>query len=148
MTRDRIVIVDDDAGVRRLLGDALSRKGYHVLATAGGSAALRLVRAHAPHLVLLDIATAGLDGIETLDRIRAEHPEVPVVIVTAYADVATASRALSHGAADYVTKPFDVRYVEQVVAAHLSDEREPPPVTPRARDVPGRALRSIPGGRR
>jgi DNA-binding NtrC family response regulator len=149
MNRNRIVIVDDDAAVRRLLGDALRLQGYHVVATAGGRAGLRLVEQHHPHLVLLDIALTEVNGVETLDRIRAAHPDVPVVIVTAYADAATASRALAHGAADYVTKPLDLGYVEQVVAAHLAAEHDVPPlgrIPASSNACP--ALRLIPGGRR
>jgi DNA-binding response OmpR family regulator len=149
MSRDRIVIVDDDPGIRRLLDDALSRLGYHVLATTSGRATLRRLEEHDPHLVLLDIATAGRDGLDTLDQIRAERPAVPVVIVTAYADVATAARALAHGAADYVTKPLDLGYLEQVVAVHLREQgNQPPLMTPPARTAVRRVLRSIPGRRR
>jgi DNA-binding NtrC family response regulator len=149
MNRDRIVIVDDDADVRHRLGDALRLQGYDVVATAGGRAGLRLVEEHHPHLVLLDIAIAEVNGIETLDRIRAALPDVPVVIVTAYADAATASRALAHGATDYVTKPLDVGYVEQVVAAHLAAEGDVPSLgrLPASRNA-SPVLRSIPGGRR
>jgi DNA-binding NtrC family response regulator len=148
MSRDRILVVDDDPGIRHFLSDALGLRGYHVLTTVGGRAALRLIDEHDPHLVLLDIATAACDGIETLHRIHTERPALPVVILTAYADVATASRALAHGAADYVTKPFDLGYLEQVIAAHLGAERQPAPSVIPLAAAARPALQSIPGGRR
>jgi DNA-binding NtrC family response regulator len=69
------------------------------------------------------------------DRIVARHPGLPVVMVSAYADVATASRALSHGAVDYVMKPFELAYLEAIIAIHLSsyrpsDSRRPPSTAP------------------
>jgi DNA-binding response OmpR family regulator len=105
MSRARILVVDDEADIRRLLGELLQRAGYEVTEAADGRAGLRALFASPPDLVLLDVGMPELDGWQTLERIR-DVSEVPVVMLTARAAELEKVRGLKRGADDYVTKPF------------------------------------------
>ncbi len=105
MSRESILVVDDEEDIRILLGELLGRAGYQVAAAANGQEALRLLFAKPPALVLLDVAMPELDGWATLSRIR-EVSDVPVIMVTARGEELERVRGLQAGADDYVTKPF------------------------------------------
>jgi DNA-binding response OmpR family regulator len=119
-----ILVVDDDVVVRNLLSEILAHHGYQVWLAQNGVEALELLERRRPDLILLDIAMPEMDGIEALRRMRDRCPGVPVVMLTAYGDVETASLALRQGAADYVPKPFNLGYLERVVMLQLS-RRDP-----------------------
>lgn len=116
----RILIVDDEAEIRELLGELLGKTGYQIRSVADGESALRAVRDEAPDVVLLDIVMPGLSGIEALTAIRAIAPDVKVIMISGKADVETAKRSLAYGAFDYVTKPIDPAYLTLSVAAALA----------------------------
>jgi DNA-binding response OmpR family regulator len=101
----RILVVDDDTDIRGLLIELLTRAGFEVDEAADGRAALRRLYDAPPSLVILDVAMPGLDGYETLERIR-DLSEVPVIMLTARAEELEKVRGLSGGADDYVAKPF------------------------------------------
>jgi DNA-binding response OmpR family regulator len=101
----RILVVDDDTDIRGLLIELLTRAGFEVDEAADGRAALRRLYEAPPSLVILDVAMPGLDGYETLERIR-DLSEVPVIMLTARAEELEKVRGLSGGADDYVAKPF------------------------------------------
>jgi DNA-binding NtrC family response regulator len=103
----RVLIVDDEAGVRESLRMVL-KEAYDPVAVASGSDALDALAAGAFDVVLLDIVMPGMDGLELLEEVRSRHPRVPVVMLTATKTVKTAVGAMKLGAFDYVTKPFDV----------------------------------------
>jgi DNA-binding response OmpR family regulator len=105
MSRGRILVADDEADIRGLLRSLLERAGYAVEEAEDGRAALRSLFSAAPDLVILDVNMPGLDGWQTLERIR-DVSDVPVVLLTARAGELEKVRGLSHGADDYVTKPF------------------------------------------
>jgi DNA-binding response OmpR family regulator len=100
-----VLVVDDDADVRTLVGELLKRAGYQVSEAPDGRAALRALYDERPDLVLLDVSMPGLDGWGTLERIR-ELSDVPVVMLSALGAELEKVRALRGGADDYVTKPF------------------------------------------
>jgi CheY-like chemotaxis protein len=128
MTHGTILVVDDDSVVRDLVREVLTHHGYRVWLAQDGVEALGLLERMRPDLILLDIAMPHMDGLETLRRVRDHCPQVPVVMLTAYGDVGTASLALRQGAADYVPKPFNVGYLERVVMLQLSQGgRSPAP---------------------
>lgn len=104
---DSILIIDDDAGIRDLLALYLRSQGYVVDTRADGSAGLAQCRAAPPDLVLCDLRMPGMDGLEVLSFLRAELPDLPVVLVSGTGDVDDAIQALKLGAADYVTKPIE-----------------------------------------
>jgi len=123
MRPGKILVVDDDPEVRMATRDFLSSKGYEVVVAEGGREALRLLDASPPDVVLLDVAMPDLDGMETLKRIVATHPTMPVIMVTANADIEITSKVLQLGAADYVPKPFDLDYLDQAITIQLSAAR-------------------------
>ena len=123
MRPGKILIVDDDPEVRMATRDFLASKGYEVTAAEGGREALRILDASPADVVLLDVAMPDMDGMETLKRIVAAHPAMPVIMVTANADIEITSKVLQLGAADYVPKPFDLDYLDQAISIQLSAGR-------------------------
>jgi DNA-binding response OmpR family regulator len=120
----RILIVDDEAETVGLLQEYFVKAGYRVHVAMNGGDALILAQHEPPDVVLLDLAMPGMDGMQVLQRLRATYAAIPVVIATANTDVALARHTLAMGAFDYVTKPFDLAYLERVVTvalAHGSD---------------------------
>lgn len=114
-TAAKILIVDDSEPNRRLLQRMLAREGYEKLHIAGdGETALATARETGPDLVLLDLRMPGLSGLEVLQRMQADLPAdayLPVLVITADSDVAAMRDALSAGAMDFLTKPFDATEV-------------------------------------
>src|SRR2546421_2809257 len=105
MKDTRVLVVDDDPDIRRLLRELLERAGFEVADAPDGKAALREVFETRPDLVVLDVTMPELDGWKTLDRIR-DVSGVPVMMLTANASEVEKVRALGAGADDYVVKPF------------------------------------------
>ncbi len=103
--RQRILVVDDDEDIRILLRELLQRAGYDVDEVEDGRAALRQLYATPPALVILDVTMPGMDGYQTLERIR-DLSEVPVMMLTARTQELEKVRGLAAGADDYVAKPF------------------------------------------
>jgi DNA-binding response OmpR family regulator len=110
-----ILIVDDEPEIRSLLTDVLSDKGYRIDTAADGVAALTVVVATQPDLVLLDVDMPRLRGGEALVAIRAVSPSTKVIMISGKADSGEARRALAAGAFDYVAKPFDLKYLDEAV---------------------------------
>lgn len=103
----RILVVDDEPVVRNSLREWLTDEGFDVDTAESGTVALEKVRDETFHLMLLDIKMPGMDGVEVLKRSKEVRPELPVVMMTAYATVETAVEAMKLGALDYFMKPFD-----------------------------------------
>jgi DNA-binding response OmpR family regulator len=115
-----ILIVDDEQSVREVLSEYFSEQGYAVDTAGDGEEALAVVRRSTPDLVLLDVRMPGIDGVETLRRMRGIAPAVSVIMVTANEDVGLARETLKLGALDYVAKPFDFVYLERAIMAGLA----------------------------
>src|SRR5688572_26934782 len=105
MKRARVLVVDDDSDIRRLVRELLERVGYEVVEGANGREGLRVLYSTSPDLVLLDVAMPEMDGWQTLERIR-DLSDVPVVMLTARTAELEKVRGLKGGADDYVAKPF------------------------------------------
>jgi DNA-binding response OmpR family regulator len=103
--KGRILVVDDDPDIRGLVTDLLQRAGHDVEEAGDGRSGLRAVHASRPDLVILDVTMPGLDGWQTLERIR-DLTDVPVLMLTAKGNELERVRGLQAGADDYVTKPF------------------------------------------
>ncbi|MCE2802584.1 MAG: sigma-54 dependent transcriptional regulator [Gemmatimonadota bacterium] len=103
----RILVVDDEPGVRAALTQVLEYEGYEVRAVASGTEALTTYASWAPRLVLLDVKMAGIDGLETLSRLRAADPEAVVVMISGHATLRDAVDATQRGAYDILEKPLD-----------------------------------------
>ncbi|MDZ7698767.1 MAG: sigma-54 dependent transcriptional regulator [Deltaproteobacteria bacterium] len=104
----RVLIVDDEAVVRRGISRALHNRGITSKAAANGEEALALLKNHDFDLVLLDIKMEGMDGIEVLKHIRTQYPDMRVIIITGYPTIETAVRCTKLGAMDYLIKPFSL----------------------------------------
>ncbi len=111
----RVLVVDDEDSIRKRCVQLLARRGYEVVGAADARTALGLVRSRTFDLVLADIRMPGLDGIELLRRVKQYDPSLEVVMMTGYAAVDTAVKAMKLGASDYLTKPFDVGELSGVV---------------------------------
>ncbi len=111
----RVLVVDDEASIRRSLEGVLRDEGYEVEVAQDGEGALAAIRKSPPHVVLLDIWMPGMDGLEVLKEIRKIAPSTGVVMISGHATIATAILATRYGALDFIEKPFDLRNILAVV---------------------------------
>ncbi len=122
--RGKILTVEDDAAIRMLIVSVLEADGHELFEAADGLQALPVARECRPDVVLLDIGLPGQDGFAVLDELKAdaELREVPVLMVTAWADPELVGRALDRGAAGYIRKPFDIEDLGSQVGQALSGD--------------------------
>ena len=106
MSKGAVLLVDDDASLRRVVEYQLSQAGHDVKSAAAGEEAVEALREATFDLVISDLMMPGMDGIELMERARALRPEAPFIVITAHGDVATAVRAMQRGALDFLEKPF------------------------------------------
>jgi two-component system, OmpR family, KDP operon response regulator KdpE len=128
----RILIVDDEAAIRRALKPPLAELGFQVAEAVRGEEALQMLRAGVYDAVLLDVNMPGIGGIETLRRIRAFAPRLPILMLTVRDQEEEKVQALDLGADDYITKPFSTR--ELIARIRAAVRRVKAPV--RAEDAP------------
>lgn len=112
----RILVVDDQSGVRELLKAVLEGDGHDVESASDGLEGIERLRDGYHDLVIMDIRMPGMDGVEALERMKEASPDSGVVMMTAYASVETAVRAMKLGAFDYITKPIDIDEVRSVIS--------------------------------
>ncbi|HOP05779.1 MAG TPA: response regulator [candidate division Zixibacteria bacterium] len=110
-----ILIVDDELMMRNLLMKILSREGYRINTAEDGVAALEYLKNNKVDIVISDMKMPRMDGFELLSIIKKDHPEIGVIIMTAYGDTYTVKDALLLGADEYVTKPFKSYEISLVV---------------------------------
>ena len=121
----RLLLVDDDAPLRRSMARALERRGFEVLPAEGVAEARALAREHRPEFAVLDMRLTEGSGLDLVRTLRELRPETRIVIVTGYGNIATAVAAIKAGAVDYLAKPVDA---DDVVSALLkSGQGLPPP---------------------
>ncbi|HEX9873414.1 MAG TPA: sigma-54 dependent transcriptional regulator [Deferrimonas sp.] len=123
MAGERILIVDDEEGMRRLLVRVLAKEGFETCAVASGREAMQQVAVDSFDLVITDIHMPGMGGLELLDELKAFDPALPIVVITAYGTVESAVQALRAGAYDYITKPFETDEIRLTVAKALERQR-------------------------
>ncbi len=123
MASERILIVDDEDGMRRLLGRVLSREGYETTTVASGAEALQQVARDHFDLVVTDIKMPEMDGLQLLEELKEFDPSLPIIVMTAYGTVENAVQALRAGAYDYIAKPFETDEIKLTVAKALERER-------------------------
>ncbi|MDP2710255.1 MAG: response regulator transcription factor [Solirubrobacteraceae bacterium] len=121
-----VLLVDDDAAIRRAVGAGLELEGFRVVRASGGRAALAAVQSVAPAVILLDLSMPDLDGLEVLRQLRARGDDVPVCVLSARDDVDERVRGLQAGADDYVVKPFALEEVTARLHALLRRRPTPP----------------------
>jgi two-component system response regulator HydG len=118
-----ILVIDDDESMRDSCRQALARKAGRVEVAGDGLTGLKILEKEAFDLVLLDLKMPGLSGMEVLNRIKQEYPEVVVIVITGYATVESAVEAMKHGAYDFLPKPFTPDSLRAIVERAL-DKRE------------------------
>jgi len=116
----RVLVADDEEGVRTFLAESLERAGHEVTQVADGAAAIRAVQEEPFDVVLTDLHMPGTDGMAVVRAVRTEQPDVEVIVLTAFGDVATAVEAMKLGAYDYLQKPVSgPTAVRELVAGAL-----------------------------
>ena len=103
-----VLVVDDEAEIRSLLTDLLKEEGYKVRMAKTGAEAVEAVAKEIPDLVMMDVKLPDTDGLGVLKTLKREHPELEVIVMTAFGGSSTAIKAMEQGAYDYVTKPFEI----------------------------------------
>jgi DNA-binding NtrC family response regulator len=120
---ETILVVDDDPDIREVLKDRLESLNYRVLVASSGEEGLEIVEKQSPQMLLLDIEMPGMDGLEVLKEIRGRRIDVTVVMITAYATIERAVRAMREGAYDFIPKPFEPEHIALTVEKALERER-------------------------
>lgn len=122
----RILVIDDEDNMRWVLKRALEKAGYEVFTASQGEDGLKEFARNQIDLVLLDLKMPGMDGLSVLRQLRQRSAQIPILLMTAYATVATAVEALKIGASDYVRKPFDLEaLLTQISQACVQNAPEP-----------------------
>jgi DNA-binding NtrC family response regulator len=121
--RGRVLIVDDDCSVRESLRDALAADGLDVHCIDTASGALALLHGDRPDVLLTDVRMPAMDGLELLALLRERAPDIDVILMTAFDDMATVVTAMRQGAADFLVKPLDVNDLRRTLNRVLEDRR-------------------------
>ncbi len=112
MTSRRVLVIDDEPKMQRVLEILIQRMGHEVICASNGEQALALLLSSPADLIISDLRMPGISGIELLRRLRDQNNDVPVIIMTAYGTVETAVEAMKLGACEYIVRPFDVDALE------------------------------------
>jgi DNA-binding response OmpR family regulator len=124
MSDVNIIVVDDEPGLRGMIEDYLSMQGFSIASAENGAALDRLLMTHSPDMLLMDVNMPGEDGISIVKRLRHAGERMGIIMLTANAEETSKVDGLSHGADDYLTKPFEVR---ELLARVRSLQRRLPP---------------------
>jgi len=111
----RILLVDDEQGIRNVLKITLESSGYEVCLAKDGETGLQAFHKENPHIVITDIKMPGFDGIELLKKIKDLNPDTEVIMITGHGDMDLAVKSLQHDAADFITKPIDSNDLEAAI---------------------------------
>jgi DNA-binding NtrC family response regulator len=114
-----ILVVDDEPEICDLLQDFLTQEGYQVFTAKNGQEAISLGKQNRFDLALLDIKMPGMDGIEVFQELKKAKKDLEVIILTGHGTLRTAKEAMGLGAYDYLTKPFDLRLVKDIIREAL-----------------------------
>jgi DNA-binding response OmpR family regulator len=118
--RGKVLVIDDEPSIVELFTDYLNGQGFDVISAGGGEEGLDRLRLDSPDIVLLDMRMPGIDGLETLTRIRKVNQRVPVLMVSGNDDIAAAKSAIALGAFDYTLKPVDFNYLGRALDKMLA----------------------------
>jgi DNA-binding NtrC family response regulator len=113
---DRVLVVDDEQSLRKVLAATLQREGYEVQVASDGEEAIAALDRDGADVVVTDLVMPRMDGLSLLRKVVARHPDVPVIVVTAHGKVDSAVEAMKAGAFDFVTKPFEHAELKAIIA--------------------------------
>ncbi|MFD2673416.1 response regulator [Marinicrinis sediminis] len=119
MKEKKLLIVDDQNGIRILLCEVFNSEGYQTFQASNGKLALEIVHEEKPDLILLDMKIPGMDGLEILKHIKDIDPETKVIMMTAYGELDMIKEATDLGALQHFTKPFDIDELRVAVREQL-----------------------------
>ncbi len=121
--KTRVLVVDDDSTMAKFLSSYLARRDFEVSTASTGEEAIRVFRVYDPSLVLLDVSIPGMDGMDTLERIKQIKPEISVIMVSGQSNPELIFRASKLGADDYIAKPFEPRDLDQRIDKLIDRQR-------------------------
>ncbi len=116
----KVLVIDDQPGIRRLLVEVLAEEGYTVITASNGYEGVQQVKDEHPNLILMDMKMPGMDGIETLRELKRIGEADKVIMMTAYGELELVTQAQQLGAYAYITKPFDIIKLCQMVSDQLA----------------------------
>ncbi|MGC8847077.1 MAG: sigma-54-dependent transcriptional regulator, partial [Candidatus Hydrogenedens sp.] len=119
MPKAKILVIDDEPLMREFIEEAMTRAGYRVVSSGSGAEGVELIKTQPFDLIITDLKMEPVDGMEVLQESVKVSPEIPVIIMTAYATIETAIRTLKAGAVDYLVKPFTPEAIEIAVKRAL-----------------------------
>jgi len=127
MTKTGVLVVDDDAGMREMLGTRLTTRGFRVVTCGSGAEAIELVQREDVEVVVSDVNMRAMDGVELCKRVLEHRPQLPVILITAFGSMDLAIQAIRAGAYDFLPKPFEIDQLALAIErgatlAHLKDE--------------------------
>ncbi|MBZ0155776.1 MAG: sigma-54 dependent transcriptional regulator [Alphaproteobacteria bacterium] len=122
MTKEKVLIVDDEEGIRESLSGIFEDEGYLVATAASGEIAVEMMREHAPDVVLLDVWLPGMDGIETLAKLKEIESDTPVIMISGHGNIEVAVKATRFGAYDFLEKPLSLEKI--LIVARRALERK------------------------
>lgn len=122
--KSKLLVVDDQMGVRRLLYEAFNEDGFEVRLAGSGLEAVEIVREFDPDLMLLDMKMPGMNGLEALHHIKKFNDRVAVIMMTAYGELEIVSEAMKLGVNEYLTKPFDINELKDLVKKIIFDQQK------------------------
>ncbi len=117
--KPNIIVVDDEALIRDVLVDFLSRNGYKTFIASNGEQGLDIIRKEDIQFALVDVKMEGMNGIELTKQIKKHKPSVNVIIITGYPSLETAVNALKSGASEYIIKPFKLEEIDKIIRAKM-----------------------------
>lgn len=116
----KLLIVDDQKGVRRLLEELFEKEGYEVSVASDGRESLDRVKESMPDLILMDMKMPNMNGLEASQEIFKINPDIPIIMMTAYGEMEVVQKALEIGVKRYITKPFDIVDLRNLVSEVLN----------------------------
>jgi len=140
----RILIVDDDPGQRSLLDSFLRTQGFETVLADSGERALEIVQSRQPDMIISDVRMPGLSGLETLRRVRQQFAALPIMLVTAYADIRDAVDAMRDGALNYLAKPIDLDELLVTVQSATGVSKSAAPRFPADKTLPPEVVAKSP----
>src|SRR5467141_3367446 len=134
MAAGSILIADDDAAIRTVLNQALSRAGYEVRSTGNAATLWRWVSQGEGDLIITDVVMPDENAFDLLPRIKKLRPDLPIIVMSAQNTFMTAIRASERGAYEYLPKPFDLKELISIVGRALSEPKQKPPAPPKVEE--------------